>query len=126
MSLEMYLIKRGKYTSTDRQYEVAYWRKANQIRGWFSKNLEGFVDRGETLVPKDKLEELLEVCKTVSAGRSRSISEEILPTSVGLFFGPGTYDRWYYQAVDYTIKKIEEILETTDFDRCNIVYWEMY
>lgn len=127
MSLEMYLIKRKKYSPDDeRQTEVAYWRKANQIRAWFSNNLNGFADRGETLVPKEKLEDLLSVCKTVASNRSRPISEEMLPTSVGVFFGSGAYDRWYYQTVDYTVKRVQEILDTTDFVNCEVVYWEWY
>ena len=60
MGLDMWLTKRKKVTQED---ELMYWRKANQIRGWFCNNVDGFTDNASVVVPKEKLEELAATLK---------------------------------------------------------------
>lgn len=44
--------------------EVAYWRKANQIHKWFIENVQNGVDDcGEYYVEKEKLSELVRLCR---------------------------------------------------------------
>ena len=48
------------------EYDVMYWRKANQIHKWFVDNVqEGNDDCGTYYVPKEKLTELRDLCKKV-------------------------------------------------------------
>jgi len=48
------------------EYDVMYWRKANQIHNWFVQNVqEGNDDCGRYYVPKEKLTELRDLCKKV-------------------------------------------------------------
>jgi hypothetical protein len=100
--------------------EVGYWRKANHIHNWFVENVQDGVDECLTYrVPKEKLEELLNV-----AERSNSLSnaKKFLPTRGGFFFGSIEYDEGYYQDNISTIKIITKILEETDWDKEEIYY----
>lgn len=46
--------------------EVCYWRKANAIHCWFVKNVQNGEDDCRTYdVSRDKLEELLNICKEI-------------------------------------------------------------
>lgn len=49
--------------------EVAYWRKANQIHGWFVENCANGEDTngGYHYVSHEKLKELIDLCKRVIA-----------------------------------------------------------
>ncbi len=123
MGLDMWLHKRKKISSDD---ELIYWRKANQIRGWIQNNVDGFVDNGSVVVPKEKLEELLHVCKTVLEYESENVSKELLPVTSGFFFGSNEYDEWYYNDVEETATQLEKILQTFDFDNYEVVYDEWY
>ena len=123
MGLDMWLHKRKKISSDD---ELIYWRKANQIRGWIQNNVDGFVDNGSVVVPKEKLEELLHVCKTVLEYESENVSKELLPVTSGFFFGSNEYDEWCYNDVEETATQLEKILQTFDFDNYEVVYDEWY
>lgn len=123
--LDMRLIKRRKDV-LDKFTEVAYWRKANQIRAWFKRNLDNFADNGMTIVSKSDLEKLLAVCKEVSNSHITDKAKRLLPTSEGYFFGSLAYDKYYYQNVDYTIKVIEKLLDELNFDEWEIYYDEIY
>lgn len=95
--------------------EVGYWRKANQIHKWFVDNVQnGNDDCGNYYVSREKLEELLDLCRKVQA--DMSLAEQLLPSQSGFFFGGTDYDDWYYQDIDRTIEMLEEILsdETAD------------
>lgn len=123
MGLDMYLEK-SKVNSKDYE-EVAYWRKANQIREWFNSHLEYGVENCEhTLVDKEDLEQLLEDCKKVL--EDHTLAEELLPTSSGFFFGSTDYDEWYFEELEETIKMLERILKETDFENENIYYYEWW
>lgn len=103
--------------------EIAYWRKANQIHNWFVENLQNSIDECQlTFVDEDSLRELLELCKSVSEKKNVNFSKENLTTTSGFFFGDVDYDECYYSNVEFTITKLEEILEATDFDKEVIFY----
>ena len=131
---------------------VANWRKANHIHQWFVDNVQdGEDDCGLYEVTKEKFEELLNICKEVLTasklvqgkikngyryenGREVPMYEEgeyiedptvarrLLPTQSGFFFGGTEYDQWYYADVEDTIKIIERVLETTDFEHEIVMY----
>ena len=95
--------------------EVGYWRKANQIHQWFVNNCQdGVDDCRNAYVQREKLEELLNICKIVSIDKDKA--EDLLPTTSGFFFGSTGYDEWYYEQIDDTIRILEDALsdETAD------------
>lgn len=117
--------------------EVAYWRKANQIHGWFVNNCEEVVADVKYCVTRENLEELLETCKKVVEMLDKSTKTtkkvvsgwssgeqtytdievydtedilEILPPTQGFFFGSDNIDEWYKQDIEDTIKVLEDEL----------------
>ena len=123
MGLDMYLEKR-KINSEDYE-EIAYWRKANQIREWFNSHLENGVENCEYVpVSKEDLEQLLEDCKMVL--ENHDLAEDLLPTSSGFFFGSTLYDDWYFKDLKDTVKMLEKILKEIDFENESIYYFEWW
>ena len=111
----------------DGNYEVAYWRKANQIRNWFVEHIDEFEydDDGEYYgVTKDLLEELIADCKKVLS--NHDLAEEILPTSGGFFFGSTEYDEYYFEQLKDTIEQCEKVIAETDWDNEVVVYHESW
>ena len=135
--------------------QVAYWRKANAIHKWIYKNCadEGQADYEDIEVSKEKLEELVEVCKRVledlkTCGKSKTkictgwsggrdvyseieaynskVAEELLPTQAGFFFGSLYYDEWYKKDLEDTIEQITQVLEETDFETEELYYSASY
>ena len=112
--------------------EIMYWRKANQIHGWFCNNAEELVDNVRYDVSRDHLEQLLSDCKKVleilntSTKSTKQVSGgwkggeefmvdvevydnvdevmEILPPTQGFFFGSDTIDDYYKQDIENTIE----------------------
>lgn len=104
--------------------EIAYWRKANQIRGWFEAHLSDFRDNDSTLVTKDDLEFLLEDVKDVL--HDHNLAPELLPTTRGFFFGGDSYDSLYFGQLKQTRDIIEDVLANTNFEEEVILYHEWY
>jgi len=135
------IFKSGNLNYIKIKFEVGYWRKANAIHAWFVDNVqEGVDDCRNYRVSRNKLKELLAICKevlkestlvkgTVKAGWKgkaggglepiledgekivdSSVAEEILPTADGFFFGSTDYDEFYISDVKATIKIIEKAL----------------
>ncbi|MDD6828078.1 MAG: hypothetical protein PUE12_18570 [Oscillospiraceae bacterium] len=100
---------------------------------------------------REVLEELLDTCKTVldscamTYGKvnngyrgtpngwepiyedgkiiiDSSVAEELLPSCSGFFFGGTEYDEYYVNDIVETIKILEEVLATTDFETQAIYY----
>ena len=124
--LDMYLYRCRKGDRTAGRTELACWRKANQIRRWFAENLEGFEDNGDTVVPREKIVELLAVCKVVSESRLPTVAKKLLPVGEGPFFGPTIYDYKYFEVVDYTISRLTNVLRLCNDDTYDIVYCEWW
>lgn len=101
---------------------IGYWRKANEIHGWFVENVQDGVDDCEfhNEVTKEDLEELRDVCQDVLDDISRA--ESLLPTRSGFFFGGTEYDEWYVDDLKRTIDIVNKALETTDFEKQMIFY----
>lgn len=93
--------------------QVMYWRKANQIHGWFVDNVQkGKDDCGQYYVTKEDLGALLEICHDV---KDEPIDAPcFLPVSNGCFFGSEEYDEYYFRQIDNTIEALESILQDWD------------
>ena len=105
--------------------EIGYWRKANHIHKWFVDCVQDGEDDCEKYeVTKSNLLDLKAVCEEVLSlkGKDEGKIEELLPTQGGFFFGDTTYDEYYFSEVEGTIKIINEVLETTDFEKELVVY----
>lgn len=109
------------YSVQEIKFLLAYWRKANFIHQWFVNNCQNGEDKcQETLVTRDKLVELLDICRTVLADLSKA--EELLPTQSGFFFGSSDYDDWYQHHLEYTAGRLEKILEDSALDNIDFYY----
>lgn len=100
---------------------VAYWRKSNHIHSWFVTNVQDGVDEcQESLVDREQLTELLEICKRVAA--DHSLAEELLEPKGGFFFGSTEIDEWYFSDLDNTIAMLEKVLNNPKFEHCDFYY----
>ena len=90
--------------------EIMYWRKANQIRGWFaSHNIIMDDDNCEDrLVKLEDLTNLVEDCKKVI--EDHSLAESLMPCTSGFFFGGEDYDDWYYEQLQETVDKLQPVI----------------
>jgi hypothetical protein len=89
----------------------AYWRKANQIHGWFVDNVQGGEDNCEEhYVSREMLTELLNTCKEALAKRDPSL---IQPRE-GCFFGGYDIDQYYWGDLQETITMLEKVLKLDD------------
>lgn len=88
--------------------ELAYWRKANQVHGWFVREVQGGEDECNPFpVHPEKLAELREVCQTVLDHPERAM--ELLPPTTGFFFGAYEVDEWYFDDLRETVKQLEAV-----------------
>ena len=85
--------------SRQTNYEVGYWRKANQIHNWFMQNC----------AERDEHDNPIDDCKKVLA--DHSLASSLLPTKSGFFFGSVDYDEVYFRDVESTIEIIEPVLK---------------
>jgi len=108
----------NKYTfagSANVAIQVGYWRKANAIHGWFVDGLANGVDEcQEIYVPREKLSELRDLCKSVL--KKPAMAGEILPPTSGFFFGSSEVDEWYMDDLKTTVEMIDFILANTSDD----------
>jgi len=96
-------------------FQVAYWRKANQIHKWFVDNVQDGEDNcREYSVDREQLQKLLDTCYKVKA--DASLADEYLPPSEGFFFGSNEIDEWYWQDIDSTIEMLTDTLTHTPED----------
>lgn len=105
--------------------EIGYWRKANHIHKWFVGHVQGGEDNCEKYeVTESNLLDLKAVCEEVLSlkGKDEGRIEEILPTTSGFFFGGTEYDEYYFSDIKRTIKIINDVLETTDFEKELVAY----
>ena len=123
------------------EFDVGYWRKANQIHHWFVENVQGGKDDcNQYPVAREQLEALLVSVRTVlgsstlvegtvtngyryengeripmeEQGRvmaDSTIAEAVLPTHEGFFFGGYEYDQWYYEELEETERILNKCLE---------------
>ena len=110
-----------EYPSITVKVKVGYWRKANQIHQWFVDNVqEGEDNCAQYYVSRDQLQELLGVCQEVLTSKDEEVAKDLLPPSVGFFFGSYEISEWYWEQIDDTIKQLEKVLSEVPAD------WDFY
>lgn len=93
------------------QVSVGYWRKANQIHGWFVENVQNGEDNcGEYPVERRQLEQLRTLCKAAIANKDHGD----LPPVAGFFFGSNEVDDWYWNKVEQTVEILDRVLSYPD------------
>lgn len=103
---------------------IGYWRKANQIHGWFVDNVQGGEDNCQDYqVERSNLVELLDLVTKVLEGDKEGgtdTARELLPVRGGFFFGNYSeddgYDKWYYEQLEYTQEMLTSILNAVPED----------
>lgn len=101
------------------EIKVAQWRKANAIHQWFVDECQNSIDDCRLVyVGREKLKELLDLCKQITADHSKA--NELLPARDGFFFGSTEYDEWYFSGLEETVDMLEKCLTLDD------VEWEFY
>lgn len=98
---------------------VAYWRKANQIHGWFVDNVqEGIDDCNYYYVKREKLAELRDLCAKALKGKNH----ELLKPRASFIFGSTAFDEWYWKNLENTEKMLTKILNNPNFDGWDFEY----
>jgi hypothetical protein len=92
---------------------------ANAIHAWFVRECQDGRDECQTtFVPKEKLQELLDLCKHVLKTRDASP----LPPQSGFFFGSTAVDDWYWEDILKTVKTLKAVLEAPALKGCDLYY----
>jgi len=117
-------IAKNNFMTKQTEYQVAYWRKANQIHNYFVENCaDGEDDCRPVYVELEDLKELVSLCREVIENPKKA--EDILPTQDGFFFGSVEYDEDYEQDLEYTVEQLEPIikfLESPEGKDYDIIY----
>jgi hypothetical protein len=96
------------------QNQLAYWRKANSVHGWFVKNVQNGVDDcGYYEVSKEQLETLLDLAQKCARLIHDGKPEEafkLLPPTQGFFFGAHSTES-YLADMGSTIAQVAQILD---------------
>jgi hypothetical protein len=107
-----------RHPSIKIEYTAIYWRKANQIHGWFVDNIGDGVDEcQEMYVPRASLVELHNTCEKLLAAKAEDrkdledLATELLPPTSGFFFGTYEIDEWYWGDIQHTYDSLTELLE---------------
>lgn len=118
-----------------------YWRKANMIHKWFVDNVQGGkddcglyeVDINDLARLHDTCKQVLESTELIDADiangqvlkdhqwvdniekgqklKDPTVAKELLPTQSGFFFGKEDYDQYYWWDLEYTVNKLEKLME---------------
>lgn len=120
------------------ELNVAYWRKANAIHKWFVDSLADgedncqpvYVNRKDLQSLLETLEEALKARRDDETADHDDIAtptledslEYILPTESGFFFGDTAYDEWYWMQLEWTHKRLTEILNDERFEEFDFEY----
>lgn len=102
--------------------EIIYWRKANQIRGWFA-DMPTFRDNGITVITKADLKSLYLDIESVL--KEPLCADEILPTTSGFIFGSLEYDEYYFDTLKRTKETLKAVIDSDSDDEV-YEYMEWY
>ena len=112
------MVAKADIKSATIQFRVGYWRKANQIHGWFVDNVQGGEDDcREYGVSREQLQQLLQLCKTAKKEKNANL----LSPREGFFFGSTEVDEYYWGDIQQTIEIINHVLKNTP-DDYNFLY----
>lgn len=103
------------------EMSVGYWRKANAIHQWFVRNCQdGEDDCRSSYVSHEQLKELKAACESVI--KDHSLAAELLPPQEGFFFGSTDLDEWYFNDLEETIKIIDSITASPNYEDLEFYY----
>lgn len=121
MGLDMYLQRKPRRDEDVETVDLGYWRKANAIHAYFTRDLEDGEDNMRKIpVKKKDLVDLKERCIKILAG-GPDVAKELLPTASGFFWGYTDYGEWYLSDIQRTLDIVSEVLE--DWKRTDRVYY---
>lgn len=115
LDMNMYAVENDTLTM-EKLYEESYyadlkgwyWRKANQIHGWFVKNVQNNNDDcGLYEVSIDQIKKLRDEVNFTMATKNTAG----LPPTEGFFFGSSAVDAWYWEDVADTQRYLKEMIE---------------
>lgn len=106
---------------------AGYWRKANQIHGWFVDNVQyGEDDCKEYFVSQEQLQQLLDTVTMVLDTRNKGVAKEQLPVTSGFFFGnydeDEGYDQYYWEQLADTKDILTDVLAAADEEPMSFYY----
>jgi len=97
--------------SIEVEYSAIYWRKANQIHGYFVNTFAEGNDECQIIpVPREGLVKLLEICAALLDTRSTEMAMELLPPMGGFFFGNYEIDEYYWGDIQETFDQLTTLL----------------
>jgi hypothetical protein len=118
---EMFPERLTKHSDTGAEVAltVGQWRKANQIHGWFVRNVQnGDDDCKQYSVSREQLQELLGTVTMVLDTKNKSVAKEHLPVTAGFFFGNYSedegYDQYYWEQLEDTRDILTDVLAETE------------
>ena len=100
--------------------DLAYWRKFNALHSAFQENETLEEGSDKIYIDEDFFKSILKKMKAVQKDHSQA--EELFPTQSGFFYGDTSYDDWYFQAIDESIKIFEKLLSEKIFESYDIYY----
>lgn len=98
-------------TLRDPRVEVAYFRKVNFLLPFFNY----YDNCSYKKISMLDVEELLRRCRLVLDAKDDEVSERLLPTQDGCFFGGTEYGEYYYSDVLEVLDTFTHILDETDW-----------
>ena len=111
----------NEWTGLTVSVPVGYWRKANQVHAWIVNNCADGVDDCQRIyVPRQKAQELVDICKQVLA--NPELAEGLLAPQAGFFFGSYDIDEWYLDDLKRTIEIFSKLL--ADDDLADSIYYQ--
>lgn len=113
--------------------EIMYWRKANAIHGYFTRDWTGEDNCVPIPVSIDSILELKQICNDILTMRAEGDLEELedycateLPTTIGFFFGGYEYDDWYFNNIQHTYDFLNELTKDEDWEKHEYFYYAWY
>jgi hypothetical protein len=116
----MYLQRKPRKDEDVDVVDLGYWRKANAIHAYFTRDLEGDDNMRKIPVKRKDLVDLKERCIKILAG-GPDVAKELLPTASGFFWGDTDYGEWYLKDIQDTLNVVSEVLD--DWKRTDRVYY---
>lgn len=115
------------FKDMDLELRIGYWRKVNQVHGWFVKKCANGEDNCEPMwVDPGLLRELRVTCEFLLENKSApDIIERIeqeLPLADGFFFGSREIDEWYWAGLEETIPILAKAITLAEEHECEIYY----
>lgn len=117
-------------TKTTIVYEtLADFRKINCLMTWCERHVQSIDECGienchHYIIEKHELEKLVSDVEKVM--KDKTLASSILPTCEGLFYGRYDYDKYYFEDLEVVKNEVKQILETTDFENEDIVFYSWW